>query len=80
MFARDARFDIAERCERGQLGATRSFGPNPAGRGGGGSDRRSGTMKMEVRVTAPVDGIVRSIGASPGQIARAGQRVAVIAA
>jgi urea carboxylase len=37
------------------------------------------SMKMEVRVIAAASGVVESIAATPGQVVRAGQRVAVIA-
>ena len=36
------------------------------------------SMKMEVRVPAPANGIVESIAALPGQVVRAGQRLGVI--
>jgi urea carboxylase len=36
------------------------------------------SMKMEVRVTSPASGIIADIFASPGQVVRAGQLVAVI--
>ena len=36
------------------------------------------SMKMEIPVTAPVAGIVRSIGVKPGSAVRAGQRVLVL--
>jgi urea carboxylase len=38
------------------------------------------SMKMEVQVRSPVDGIVQSLSAEKGQIVRAGQRIGVIAA
>ncbi|MDD2878277.1 MAG: 5-oxoprolinase/urea amidolyase family protein [Acidiphilium sp.] len=37
------------------------------------------SMKMEVQVPADVSGVVVSVAASPGQVVRAGQRLAVIA-
>ncbi|OYV67083.1 MAG: urea carboxylase, partial [Acidiphilium sp. 37-67-22] len=37
------------------------------------------SMKMEVRVTAPVAGVLAAIETAPGQVVRAGQRLAVIA-
>jgi urea carboxylase len=37
------------------------------------------SMKMEVRVIAASSGVIESIAAAPGQVVRAGQRVAVIA-
>jgi urea carboxylase len=36
------------------------------------------SMKMEVRVIAAANGVIESIGAAPGQVVRAGQRVGVI--
>jgi len=36
------------------------------------------SMKMEIPLTAPCDGIVQQIGVQPGSAVRAGQRVAVI--
>jgi urea carboxylase len=36
------------------------------------------SMKMEVRVIAAASGVIESIGAAPGQVVRAGQRVGVI--
>ena len=38
------------------------------------------SMKMEVQVRSPADGIVQSLSAEKGQIVRAGQRIGVIAA
>ena len=38
------------------------------------------SMKMEIPLTAPVDGVVRAVQAQPGSPVRAGQRVLVIAA
>jgi urea carboxylase len=38
------------------------------------------SMKMEVRVVAPASGVVESLAAATGQVVRAGQRLAVIAA
>ncbi len=37
------------------------------------------SMKMEVRVTAPAAGVLAAIETAPGQVVRAGQRLAVIA-
>jgi len=36
------------------------------------------SMKMEVRVIAAANGVIERIGAAPGQVVRAGQRVGVI--
>jgi urea carboxylase len=36
------------------------------------------SMKMEVRVLAAASGIVKNVGAAPGQVVRAGQRLGVI--
>ncbi|HBP96999.1 MAG TPA: hypothetical protein DD679_15735, partial [Pantoea agglomerans] len=36
------------------------------------------TMKMEIPLLAPCDGIVQQVSVQPGSAVRAGQRVAVI--
>ncbi|MCW8307521.1 5-oxoprolinase/urea amidolyase family protein [Acidiphilium sp. PA] len=38
------------------------------------------SMKMEIKITAPTAGILTTVEASPGQVVRAGQRLAVISA